>query len=209
MKRFLLIACALFAAKATARPVAYLGAWSVMSESRVDQSEAMIGYTFHRQMTVGLHASSYRLGKDVAWFAAPYVAATALRWNDEGRQSNLYLGAGYGMSGVNTFNAERLPGSLALLEADTETRSVYVSIRSEHVTLGGEDFSYARARIGLAPFLAAMGGLHTWILLQDDYSAWTKTNDVTPMLRFFFQNILWELGISVKGHAQMNWTVEI
>ena len=195
---------------AEGRPVSYLGGWTVISENRADQTEAMVGYTFQRSIAAGIHLANYRNFEDKkAAFGSPILNVLLARRNEEGRQSNLYVGAGYGVLFHGADSSQSKGAYVAILDADSETRSFYISLRHEAVASRIERYGYSRGRIGFSPYLAAFGGLHTWVLLQGDYDHWRRRGDVTPLLRFFFQNVLWEMGASFQGRMQFNWAVEV
>ncbi len=51
-----------------------------------------------------------------------------------------------------------------------------------------------------APYIAGMNSLQAWMILKLDYF---KENDrnlwITPMMRFFYKNVLWEIGANQQG----------
>lgn len=185
-----------------------------MSENRDHQNEFMAAYTFDRLISAGVHLASYRddQGDNFA-LGMPMTSILAFRDNEAGRQTNLYLGVGIGGLLNHDVRAEKVNkaqvASALFVDADTETRAWYGAFRLEKVRGGDQDLSYFRLRGGVAPFLAEFSSLHTWIILQADYDLWRKQGKLSPMLRFFFQNVLWELGSSLNGAFQFNWTVEL
>ncbi len=74
---------------------------------------------------------------------------------------------------------------------------------------GDESRHDLRGRIGFAPYLSEANGLHAWLVLQAEYSTWRPSAEVTPLLRFAYQNLLFESGISLTGKPQINFRVEL
>jgi hypothetical protein len=199
-----------FLGRAQARPVAFLGAWSLMNENRIHQNQLMGSYTLGREWSLGFHFSSFEGDQGRDYFLAPVVSYLVLRENEDRRQTNVYLTAGSGRLIRYQGGTQSVAAAVMALDADTETRTVYSALRSEWTKASdGHLYLYSRARLGFAPYSAAVGGLHTWVLLQTDYDKWKKHSEITPMLRFFFQNMLWEMGVSLKGSFQFHWATEV
>ncbi|MBX9767738.1 MAG: hypothetical protein K2X47_10740 [Bdellovibrionales bacterium] len=183
------------------RPVSFRGGNIVMSENRAFQSELMIVHTPINNWSLGFHGATLRgfqndPAKQVDVFAV-MMNWLAVRGFGDDWQSNLYFGAGAG--GMLTTS----------IEMDFETRKFYLSARTQGWGPETTDpLTYARARVGFAPYLSEMNGLHTWVLLQAEYHSWTRVTDILPMVRFFYQNILFELGSSFRGRAQFNFVTE-
>jgi hypothetical protein len=121
-----------------ARPVSFLNGTSIMSENREHQNEFMINYTFQRNLALGIHSSSYRALRGHTYFAAPTLSLLALRENAENRQTNVYLGAGYGrVQQEYSYHDKQVVNKLAsivLFDADTETRQIYFAVKHEQLS---------------------------------------------------------------------------
>lgn len=194
---------AVLATEASARPVAFVGATSVMTEARPNQNTGMVGYTPFRRFAFHAHAATYR---PALYYGGAAFSASAIRWNEESMQANVYLTGGYGLL---RNDAAKHGAAHAALDMDAESRKYYVAVHHERLGPSvSHDLASSRFRIGYAPYLADMGGLHTWLLLQADRDYWTKRDDVTPMLRLFFQNVQWEIGVSFAGRLQMGIATE-
>jgi hypothetical protein len=195
---------------AEARPVSFVDGWSIMNENRANQSELMTAYTFDRNFALGLHISTFQRDDTRDTFYSPVVSYLALRLNEDRRQTNIYFTAGAGRLCPLGDPDESIGANLFAFDLDSETRTMYGAIRHEITKAkGGPIFMYSRARLGFSPYTANVGGLHTWVLIQVDYDKWKGQTEMTPMLRFFFQNMLWEMGSSMKGHFQFNWATEV
>jgi len=96
-----------------------------------------------------------------------------------------------------------------LLQFDIEDRNYYFLAKTARMQ--GEDSTQLQqhtVRAGIAPYVANYGALHTWIILE-----WTNQEvldegwdaDLTPLLRLFHKNILFELGQSFNGVTKFNF----
>lgn len=76
----------------------------------------------------------------------------------------------------------------------------------------GMAMSEQSARVGLAPYVAEFGALHTWLMLQVDQRPQALIDEgmeeftVTPLLRFFKGPVLIEIGWSTNNEALFNFT---
>ena len=195
---FILIPSAAFAS----RPVAYLDAWSVMSENRPEENEWMANYTLQPHLALGVHGSRLDLGGGaVRTFVGPTLAVLAHRYVANDLQANLYATGGYGSQ--NQW--------LSVEQIDVETRKYYGEFRQQNWGQFGDGglptLSTWRVRAGIAPYLAEFESMHTWFVLQAEGWSWEGPVQVTPMLRFFYRNVLWEMGVSVRG--EVNFALDI
>jgi hypothetical protein len=192
------------------RPVSFLQGWSLMNENRSYQNEAMVSFTVQRHLALGIHYTTLRAPENsTQQVLAPLANLLVFRWNDEGRQSNLYIGAGFGAMQTSG-QRNRVKGTAVFnVDLDTETKDFSFAFRHEHIQSKSDRYLYSRVRAGLSPYLSNFGSLHTWVLLQGDWDHWRSEGEITPLLRFFFQNVLWEMGYSFRGRAQFNWSVEM
>jgi hypothetical protein len=210
MSRWIVILAAMFvgASSAVARPVSFLGGYSLMSENRFDQNELMVGYTFLPRLAVGAHYALFRYSGVEENHAAALLHARVLRLNTDFWQANLYASAGP--------EVQFLPSSpgvgrvAAALEADAETRVFYASVRAEGWGYFGPDTRhYFRGRVGFAPYLSEVNGLHAWLIAQAEYNTWRTSWEGTPLLRLSYQNLFFESGMSLTGKVQLSFSVEL
>lgn len=221
MRRRWLLLVLLAAHSAQARPVTYEGGWMLMNENRPDQTEAMVAYTLDTRVAVGLHYEEYRpLGAPAREFIMPSISYLIRRFNENAVQANVYASAGGGLERLPhdaARGADDLRGAgWAACEGDIESRTLYVSARYTQARLfRPHPLPSARLRVGLTPYLTGFEGLQTWVLLQGQWHGWYAHSstgdefDLTPMLRFSYQNVLFELGASFRGAWQFNWVVEL
>jgi hypothetical protein len=126
------------------------------------------------------------------------------RWNELNSQGNIYL---YGGAGGVDAGSKTSAAWMAGLEADWETRTFYSSAKMQ--VLGSEKFREQymyQARVGLAPYTTKFENLHTWVILQAQYfpDAFEEELRISPMMRFYIDNVLWELGVSARGTWSFN-----
>ena len=149
--------------------------------------------------------SHYDTGLQASWLVH--------RGHFDSAQSNLYLWIG---SGGVRLRSERVRGAaLAGLQADFETRDFYTAWMSEWGFRATDRPRFEhKARIGLAPYRGDDSKLNTWFIFESSYGQnpwWAESAKwkLTPMLRFYYQNVLWELGVSNHGELRWNWMVHL
>lgn len=193
---------ALIPAPAQARPIAYAGGWMFMSSNDQFENDASIVYSPTATTGFGAFLDHYRdtdgelAGLEFNWLAK--------RWNNPDSQANVYFLSGLGVSNDN--GDERL-GGFGGLEADWESRRYYVSYENRYTDAGKEvrqEFQQ-KGRVGIAPYIAESGSLHSWLMLQvdhfpEDKDPWT----VTPLVRVFKGDYLAEAGVSNNGRFLFN-----
>jgi hypothetical protein len=198
MRAILVSLVLMFSAMAWGHPVTYRGGTMLKSMFREDMSENSVTYSFHRQMALGAGVDTLRLqGENTSWGFAEFNGLLK-RWNKEDAQANIYLITGAG----GLFRGERGEAAgKAGLQADYETRRFYTFAQYTSWFAKSMDSQWALYRIGFAPFVAGYNELNIWVILQTDYNKDMHKNlQVTPMLRFYYKNILWEFGSSTKGN---------
>ena len=196
------ILCAAIPTPAHARPVSYAGGWMFMDTNDLFSNGASALYSPTATMAIGPFFDHYRdTDGELAGLGFNWLAR---RWNNKDSQANLYLLSGIGIANDN--GSERA-GGFAGIEADWEDRRYLVSYENRY-TAAGEDVKQEfqqKGRIGIAPYVAEAGSLHTWLMLQADHSPesddkWT----VTPLVRLFQGDYLAEAGISNRGTVLFN-----
>jgi hypothetical protein len=126
------------------------------------------------------------------------------RWNESDLQANIYVYGGFG--GVR-FAQSNGTAYLAGIEADAESRKYFSMVKYEamYPTLGGP-FRHFEARIGAAPYEAEYDQLASWFMILWQYHpALSREQALTPMVRFFYKNALWEAGVSLQGDWMFNF----
>ncbi len=194
----------LFSSAVYAHPVIYKDGWALSSSNMPDYSNNYVMYSFTNRFAVGV--DHWRFTRDDLNNEMGLLKLNHLLWrhNGEDSQANVYLHGGLGIEDQE-FEQKRTRGSyLYGAEADWETRSLYTSAKLYQF----QDIAISQARIGFSPNKAAFENLQTWFMLQAMH-----INDVnekvmlTPLVRFFYQNVLWEMGSSTRGDWMLNLMV--
>lgn len=198
------MACLALAGTAQARPVSYKDGWMAMTMNDPWSNSAMLLYSPTATTAIGPFIEHYRdtdgelAGLQFNWLAK--------RWNNPDSQGNIYLLTGAGMA--NDDGDARMGGYIGT-ELDWEDRRYYISYENRY-TAAGEDVKeeyQQKARIGIAPYVAEFGSLHTWLMLQVDHMPEDKDHvTLTPLVRLFKGPVLGELGISNHGETLFSLT---
>jgi len=204
-------AMALFPLTAEARPVSYPDGWTVMLRNDADQNSAHVHYTVDMNHSIGLRVRYDREGDFT--FTGAQVNRLVKRWNKPDSQANVYgrLGLGYVSDNYDISEARlERDGDAALFigaSADWETRRYFVSAAVEHWENGrfGE-FSSFHSRLGIAPYVANTGALHTWFMIEGHHRPESQDNlGASALLRFFKGPALVEVGVDNKGEPLLNY----
>lgn len=206
-----IMAFALFPLVAEARPVSYPEGWTVMLRNDVNQNSAHVHYTLDTNHSIGLRVRYDREGDFI--FTGAQVNRLMKRWNKPDSQANIYgrIGLGY-VSDDRDASEMRLEkdGDAALfigVSADWETRRYFVSAAAEHWENGrfGE-FSSFHSRLGIAPYVANTGALHTWFMIEGHHRPESQDKvAASALLRFFKGPALLEVGLDDRGEPLLNY----
>jgi len=192
---------------AWAHPVIYQDGWVASTMNMSDMTDANLTYSLTSRWALGVNY--WRLkntqGLEREWQLTK-VNHLLWRHNGEDSQANLYVHSGIGRAEEGSG-----PGVLGWLggaELDWETRVHFVGVKYLHLSLPTGDNPITMARVGLSPKLADFNSLQSWAMLQAWYEPWSSREvKLTPLLRFFYHNVLWEMGSSFKGEWLMTLMV--
>lgn len=193
---------------ALAHPVPFKGGTSLTILSQTFQTDAGIVYSFHRQAAIGVRFVNFDDQINEMRFFGSQLNYLANRWNGDGFQGNVYLSAAVGPM---VYNSHEHSAILTGLDADIETRQLFMSAKAEKMWTGvGYDFWHVRSRAGVAPYAADFEQLATWLMVQFEYNPilqdWSR---VTPLIRLFYRTFLFEAGVSNKGEGMINFMIHI
>lgn len=181
-----------------AHPVSFKGGYGVMPEYSPSRQEVEVNYSLTSSYALALHAINADLKSGDSKFILPRFNYKLFRRNELDSQTNLYLWAG---GGAAEQNDNWQLSSTTGFQADYETRRIYTLLLGENLqSTRDADSKRLRYRLGVAPYLASFEGFHTWLIAQVEYTpdmdnSWT----VTPLVRFFYNNYLIEVGSSTRG----------
>ncbi len=200
------LALLLMASTAEARYIDYPGGWTVMQMNDGENNTLMAYYTLAPRYSLGYEIDYWR---EEEWLMNSLQGAYLLRrWNETDGQANLYIRGGVGVatSDFEEFDDKTEAAGFGGMAFDAENRRFLVSYENKY-THAGDIFGAfeQKARVGVAPYIAEYGALHTWIILQMDHRPESEDQVVwTPMLRFFKGDTLVEVGISDSEELLLN-----
>ena len=188
-------------------PVAYKGAVSLMAFNQPDMQDWQVLYTVARNLSLGVDYIHDTMSGTERFYLVPRISWLMKRWNGEDYQANIYVVGGAG--GVRKDSAIELVGE-GSVEADYETRKVYVSGKATVIGAKNTDtLAVYQFRTGFAPYAGEYEGLNAWLIGQVQYFPFSNEESVRvgPVLRLFYQNVLWEVGVSARGTWNFNFMV--
>lgn len=190
--------------QAEARPVSYAEGSMIMASHDKDRAGIVGLYSPTARFSFGpLFEFNCNTDSLFGGLQANYLLK---RWNNFDSQGNLYLLSALGLHGING-SADDRAGGYGGFQADWEDRRYYTSYDARY-RFDGEDsgeFFEHKARVGIAPYIAEFGALHTWLMLQVEHEPERKDSfTVTPLVRVFQGPVLAEAGISFDGDLLLN-----
>lgn len=197
----------IFSQKVDAHPVAFADSIGIMGEHSPMITHNQINYSARHWLAFGVH----HLRRPELPDRSATIATTNLllkRWNAPAFQANIYAILGGGYSQLNFQEGGRI---FSALQFDVEDRRWYFMAKHSSLFDGKtEDLRMTNVRGGFAPYLAPFEGLHTWLIvdwMNMDFANGFSMQDTTPMLRFFYQNVLFEIGQSFNGYTRFNYII--
>lgn len=204
MKVFFILMFAMLSFFSSAHPVIYKDGLALSSANMPQVSNNYILYSFSNRLAVGVEHWRFTRDRRNEESGLAKLNALLYRYNGDDSQGNLYLHAGAGVNDHEFGNFETRFSFLTGVEADWETRKLYSSAKYYQF----RDLHMAQARVGFSPKETGFSELQTWILLQAMVIRDVQeTVMITPMLRFFYHNVLWEMGASSRGDWMLNLMV--
>ena len=195
-----------FAPVADARPVSYPGGWTVMQRNNGDFSSLHVHLSPTATDSIGLYTER-NWDQDFQFTGVQYNRLLK-RWNGPNSQANAYLKLGAGQA--DPFGDEGGEfATFAEFAADWETRRWFASYGARGWNTGDDNSVHHEARIGVAPYVGDYGDLHTWFMLQvENHPGSEETLTTTPLVRFFYDVQLVEIGYTVETEEILfNWIV--
>lgn len=196
-----------YGALAFGHPVTFKGGWAFMAFNQPDMYDWQLLYTFKPKLSLGVDFIGDSMEPRERYFLIPRLSWLVKRWNEADSQANIYVSGGVGLANKGSLNHPAVEGAI---EADYETRSIYFSGKAQIVAAQGfNTLALYQLRAGFAPYLGESGELHSWLIGQVQYLPFApdQTLRVGPVLRMFYKNVLWELGVSTKRTWNINLMV--
>jgi hypothetical protein len=206
MKRFFVFTVLLlgsFSNAAFSHPTSYKGALGVMTWNQPWLSDYWVTYSFRSDMALAARYMCMEMPEGRLEVYMPQFDILAKRWNEKDYQGNIY---GYAGIGGAKMNAEKGTSVLGGIEADVESRSLFALGKIELMRPSmGEIFRHYEIKLGVAPYEAEFSEIASWFMIQYQYHpTLLKKQAITPLVRFFYRNVLWETGVSLDGDYQLN-----
>jgi len=190
---------------AEARPISYPGGTMVMLQNDDSRNAASLDYTVTPTLAFGVRSEYDRSDK----YQVHSLTMNNRLWrgNYPDAQANIFMMSGLGYARENG-GEDSSPAAFTGFEADWENRRLFVNYENKITYAGDVDKEFMQAaRVGVAPYVAEAGALHTWLMLQIDHRPEDKDAvTLTPLVRFFKGTDLVEAGISNKGSLLFNYT---
>ncbi len=204
MNKFLLIIITLLPINSFSHPVIYKGGSIFQGSFMPRMNQIRLGYTASPKYSFVYNANYF---ENINKYQDHTVGMNFLlkRWLNYDSQANLYTGI-HGGGYKNSFSNGKV-GHLFFM-GDWESRVHYTMFKVKRFIYNGETRQNFTARYGFAPFIAGMNELQAWLILQGMYvEDQSREVNITPMLRFFYKNVLWEIGHSTRGQSYLTLMV--
>ena len=200
----LTISLSFLVSNAFARPISYSGGTTIMQNNDSIKNSIHVHYSPSYKYSVGYKGEYFR--RDQIALNGIQLNNLLKRWNMPGSQGNLYLKTSVGNANKSGKNA--LYGFTGIA-GDFETRKYFISYENRYYKSDGDIISHFRqsGRIGIAPYVANYGNLHTWLMLQVTHTPEFEGGEVitTPLVRIFKGAHLAEFGVSSNKRFLFNF----
>jgi hypothetical protein len=190
-----------------AHPVAFAGATSFMTNNMPGLTENTLVYSPTYDFGLGLkHVEQGASGEPKERWTNVHLGYLVKRWNELDSQGNFYLFGGPGALEVDNGDYEYF--TRAGFQADWESRHIYTMLRYSAAMSEAAVLEQYNGRVGFAPFVAGYNELNIWAILQVQHVPQREEETmVTPLIRMFYKNVLWEAGSSLSGDWLLNFMV--
>ena len=195
----------LMSALSYAHPVSFQDSLGIMGAHSPTLTHNQVNYSYRYWGAVGLH---HFRRPDLSQNNATFLSSNFLlkRWNEAALQANLYAVAGVGHSQLTDLSET---SGMGLVQFDIEDRKYYFLAKHQLIVNQKQtDLSLSTVRLGVAPYQGDYEDIHAWLILdwQTRKFANEKTEQmVTPFLRVFHRNLLFEIGQSFNGATMFNY----
>ena len=186
---------------ALARPVSYVGGTTLMVENDGEKNAALLHYTVSPNLAVGYRTEYLRHHN--ATFNGAQANWLVKRWNAPNSQANIYVKSALGYTHGNGDRSDNIEGFTGLA-ADWENRRFMVGYENRAWLSGNAARQHLEqdAMIGVAPYVAEFGALHSWAMLHIKHVPEDEAGDqvqFVPQMRFFQGPYLLEAGYNITN----------
>lgn len=192
-----------------AHPVIYGGGKVVSSFNMPSYSDNQLMYSMTSKWASGLNHWRFTKEDRNTELGLARLNHLLYRYNGEDSQANFYLLSGVGIVDAELETKGTREAYMGGFETDWESRTLFVALKHYQFTSPSLfDLGMTQARVGFSPSETPFDQLQTWFMLQAMYMPETdRTVMLTPLLRFFYHNVLWEVGSSTRGEWMANLMV--
>ncbi len=203
----LILSIYLFSSICIARPVSYPEGWTLMSKNNSEINSAHLHYspTFNKSFGYKIE---YSKSKKYTLHSIHYNHLIK-RWNKKHSQANFYTKKGIGIlhADFENYESKLKHAGYFGVSADWETRRYFSLYENRLFNSGSIDRHFSqKIKIGVAPYIGNYGDIHTWIMFELSHSP--KNNEpltYSPVVRFFYETHLVELGMNNNKNLLFNW----
>ncbi|MBL6785558.1 MAG: hypothetical protein ISQ32_04575 [Rickettsiales bacterium] len=190
---------------ANARPISYSGGTTLMQKNGPVKNSLHIHYSPTFKYSIGYKADYFR--EDKIALNGIQLNYLVNRVNKKGSQGNIYLKSALG--DANQSGKNELYGFLGFA-ADFETRKYFISYENSYYKSKQIISNFEQnIRLGIAPYVANYGHLHSWLMVEFKYNAENENDKmiVTPLIRLFKGPYLGEIGVSSNKKLLFNYFI--
>jgi hypothetical protein len=207
MRRLCLLAGMMFSAAAVAAPMGFKGSQMAMGDFGTNWREAWVNQAVTARDAFGGGALWMRADdrSKMRELAEANYTRLVTRWNAEHSQANLWFVGGIGGLRGSDFGGTRFlwaPG----LQADYETRRVYVAAFGRFYRAAGLNHDYAAVRAGFSFYETEYDETQPWLVVEARrMRGLSARTEVTPMLRLVNKGWFVEAGVNQERQARFNF----
>lgn len=209
LTRFVGVVLSLYSFTLFAHPVIYQDGVVVSSSNMNSYSDNQLMYSWSNKWSSGLNHWRFTKDDENTEFGFLKLNHLLYRHNGEGSQANIYLHGGIGVADSEIEKRQTNEAYMTGFEMDWETRTLFTSLKYYYFTSPKvTDISMAQARVGFSPYEAGFDQLQSWFMLQAMIMPEVESEVIiTPLVRFFYKNVLWEVGSSTRAEWMINLMV--
>ena len=198
-----------YSCAAFSHPVIYEGGKVISSFNMASYRDNQLLYSINPRWASGLNHWRFTRNDKNTEMGLARLNHLLWRKNGEDSQANIYLLSGIGMVDSEIEKRDTREVYMGGFEADWETRTLFTALKYYYFSSPAvTDISMAQARIGFSPFESDFENLQSWFMVQAMVMPEVEPNVIiTPMLRFFYKNVLWEVGSSTRAEWMLNLMV--
>ncbi len=191
------------------RPVSYPGGITADMNNNGDEHSLLLHYSPTAKYSLGIRSEYRRAGEYL--LTSFQLNNLVKRWNKKDSQMNFYIKSGIGYADRNSSRLKD-DSSVAIfsgIAGDWESRQYFMAYENRYLEGGSlDDFFMQKVRVGMAPYIADYGALHTWLMVEVEHKPESEdTITLTPLVRFLKDVHKVEAGISSNRDVLFNWTI--